>query len=176
MTQRIMKIIIWIVGAAALAVFTLHALHGQGAHYASHGDHNMHMNQGEAHNKTTNPAPRAVKAFSARLTISLGHIASAGTSLPVPTGISCTKAKPATCHGEINCSGAASAQKGVCAFIERAPSLFTPLRGVACTEIYGGPETAHITGQVDGRAVDFKITRADGCQIGLWSMHEALWR
>jgi len=35
----------------------------------------------------------------------------------------------------------------------------------ACTEIYGGPETARVTGMLDGRRVDTSITRNDGCGI-----------
>lgn len=35
----------------------------------------------------------------------------------------------------------------------------------ACTLQYGGPEKAHVTGTVDGKAVDVKFDRADGCGI-----------
>jgi hypothetical protein len=35
----------------------------------------------------------------------------------------------------------------------------------ACTEIYGGPETAHVTGTLGGSRVDASITRNDGCGI-----------
>lgn len=35
----------------------------------------------------------------------------------------------------------------------------------ACTEIYGGPETAHVTGMLGGRRVDTSISRNDGCGI-----------
>ena len=35
----------------------------------------------------------------------------------------------------------------------------------ACTEIYGGPETAHVTGTLDGKAIDVTITRNNGCGI-----------
>jgi hypothetical protein len=35
----------------------------------------------------------------------------------------------------------------------------------ACTEIYGGPETAHVTGTLGGRRVNATITRNDGCGI-----------
>ncbi len=37
-----------------------------------------------------------------------------------------------------------------------------------CTEIYGGPQHASITGRVDGRSVDARITRANGCEIDTW--------
>ena len=35
----------------------------------------------------------------------------------------------------------------------------------ACTELYGGPETAHLTGTLDGEPVDVTITRNNGCGI-----------
>jgi hypothetical protein len=35
----------------------------------------------------------------------------------------------------------------------------------ACTEIYGGPETAHVTGTLGGRRVDATISRNNGCGI-----------
>jgi hypothetical protein len=39
---------------------------------------------------------------------------------------------------------------------------------MACTEIYGGPQVAIVTGRVDGRRVWAKLTRIDGCQIARW--------
>jgi hypothetical protein len=35
----------------------------------------------------------------------------------------------------------------------------------ACTEIYGGPETAHVRGTLGARRVDATISRNDGCGI-----------
>lgn len=37
-----------------------------------------------------------------------------------------------------------------------------------CTEIYGGPDEAHITGTLDGQPVDLVVDRADGCGIDDW--------
>lgn len=37
-----------------------------------------------------------------------------------------------------------------------------------CTEQYGGPDRAHITGEIDGQPVDTTIDRADGCGIADW--------
>ena len=45
----------------------------------------------------------------------------------------------------------------------------------ACTELYGGPETAHVTGTLEGEAVDVTITRNDGCGIADYeALFEAL--
>lgn len=49
------------------------------------------------------------------------------------------------------------------------PEVFEPLpRGKACTMIYGGPQTARVTGVVDGKAVDASFNRTNGCEIDRW--------
>ena len=46
---------------------------------------------------------------------------------------------------------------------------FTPVPAdLACTELYGGPQLAIVSGTVDGRRVWAKLTRIDGCQIARW--------
>jgi Subtilisin inhibitor-like len=46
---------------------------------------------------------------------------------------------------------------------------FRPVPGdMACTELYGGPQLAIVTGHIDGRRVWAKLTRIDGCQIARW--------
>lgn len=40
-----------------------------------------------------------------------------------------------------------------------------PDKGRQCTQIYGGPETAHVTGTIDGERVDRRFTRTNGCEI-----------
>ncbi len=37
-----------------------------------------------------------------------------------------------------------------------------------CTEIYGGPQTATITGIYQGADVDASFSRENGCEIGRW--------
>ncbi|MET9620319.1 MULTISPECIES: SSI family serine proteinase inhibitor [unclassified Streptomyces] len=37
-----------------------------------------------------------------------------------------------------------------------------------CTQQYGGPALAHITGKWQGRSVDARFSRADGCEIDRW--------
>jgi Subtilisin inhibitor-like len=39
---------------------------------------------------------------------------------------------------------------------------------MACTELYGGPQRAIVSGRIDGRRVWAKLTRVDGCQIARW--------
>jgi hypothetical protein len=38
----------------------------------------------------------------------------------------------------------------------------------ACTQLYGGPETARISGTIEGRKVDRRFSRTDGCEIADW--------
>ena len=38
----------------------------------------------------------------------------------------------------------------------------------ACTQIYGGPQTASITGTLRGEHVDARFKRTDGCEIARW--------
>ena len=37
--------------------------------------------------------------------------------------------------------------------------------GMACTEIYGGPDTATISGTLHGEAVNATLRRSNGCEI-----------
>ena len=49
------------------------------------------------------------------------------------------------------------------------PETFEPVsRGVACTQQYGGPETATITGTLRGEQVDAEFSRNNGCEISRW--------
>ncbi|MGZ4660154.1 MAG: serine protease inhibitor, partial [Arthrobacter sp.] len=38
----------------------------------------------------------------------------------------------------------------------------------ACTQQYGGPQKATVTGSVDGVAVDSSFARTNGCEISAW--------
>ena len=39
----------------------------------------------------------------------------------------------------------------------------------ACTEIFGGPQVAIVSGHVDGHRVWARLSRVDGCQIARWT-------
>jgi hypothetical protein len=48
--------------------------------------------------------------------------------------------------------------------------LFAPLPPNAiCTEVYGGPQRARVTGMVDGRPVWATFSRSNGCEIARWA-------
>jgi Subtilisin inhibitor-like len=47
---------------------------------------------------------------------------------------------------------------------------FAPVpKGTACTQIYGGPEIANVSGTFDGERVDTKFSRGDGCELERWN-------
>ena len=43
-----------------------------------------------------------------------------------------------------------------------------------CTEIYGGPQTATVTGTFRGEPVSAEFSRTNGCEIARWDGHVAL--
>lgn len=48
-------------------------------------------------------------------------------------------------------------------------AAFTPTpRDAMCTEIYGGPQLATVTGTVDGTTIDATFSRTNGCEISRW--------
>jgi hypothetical protein len=49
-----------------------------------------------------------------------------------------------------------------------------PAEDRACTQIYGGPQTARITGTFGAQDVARSITRTNGCEIEDWKQADAL--
>jgi hypothetical protein len=48
--------------------------------------------------------------------------------------------------------------------------LFAPLHGEAvCTQIYGGPQVARVTGKIGAKRISATFSRTDGCQIARWN-------
>ena len=55
------------------------------------------------------------------------------------------------------------------------PADFEPVPDdVACTEQFGGPETATVSGTLNGRDVDARFARNNGCEIARWEKVSAL--
>jgi hypothetical protein len=44
----------------------------------------------------------------------------------------------------------------------------------ACTQLYGGPQTATIEGTLRGEPVDLSFSRVNGCEIARWDAARAL--
>lgn len=76
------------------------------------------------------------------------------------------RAEKARADGFLRDAGAAAACKRartIAGFLAAAPS-----RKRICTQIYGGPQRARITGTIGARRIDRRFKRTDGCAIGDW--------
>lgn len=63
------------------------------------------------------------------------------------------------------------AASAACAAIKENAGLVspsTPATDQACTQQYGGPQKATVTGVVDGVPVDAAFSRTNGCEISAW--------
>jgi hypothetical protein len=90
--------------------------------------------------------------------------------------------------GSLTCRGAERRATGVLDGRASAAELCAQARGVAelltsepdktrsCTQIYGGPETARVTGTIDGEKVDRRFTRTNGCEIADYTRAAGLLR
>lgn len=72
------------------------------------------------------------------------------------------------------CAGVAEGShpepEAACAHLRGLAEPFAPIPAdVACTEQYGGPETATVTGVWGGEPVELELHRANGCGISQWS-------
>ena len=65
--------------------------------------------------------------------------------------------------------------EAACAHLTAMEDPFAPIPDdVACTEQYGGPQSAHIAGLWGGEPVDLEVTRVDGCRISQWDSLQPL--
>jgi hypothetical protein len=79
--------------------------------------------------------------------------------------------------GTLTCRGAERRAAGALAGRASAAELCAQARGNAellttkpdrrrtCTQIYGGPQTAVVTGTIGGEKVDRRFTRTNGCEL-----------
>ena len=62
-----------------------------------------------------------------------------------------------------------------CELLRGLEDPFAPVPADAmCTDLYGGPQTATVTGTLAGEPVDAEFSRADGCQISRWDAYVPL--
>lgn len=105
---------------------------------------------------------------SAELTITVGSIevpVAKSATLRIGTdGVSAT----GFLGGSVEAGEAAAAALDAPSVRDRL--LIPPPAGRTCTEIYGGPDVAHVTGAIEGAAVDASFDRANGCGIADWDL------
>ncbi len=59
--------------------------------------------------------------------------------------------------------------QNACDAIAGAKAPWAPVpKDMACTQVYGGAQTATVTGTWRGEQVDARYARNDGCQIARW--------
>ncbi|MDR6557887.1 hypothetical protein J2809_002247 [Arthrobacter pascens] len=59
-----------------------------------------------------------------------------------------------------------------CAALKGNPAILNqpaPRKDVSCTQQYGGPQVATVTGAVDGTPVETTFMLRNGCEIGAWN-------
>jgi hypothetical protein len=71
------------------------------------------------------------------------------------------------CAGQVE--GTHPDAAAACAHLSGLDDPFAPLPAdQLCTELYGGPQTARITGVWGGEPVDLAVARTNGCEISQW--------
>ncbi|GHG42933.1 hypothetical protein GCM10012320_06580 [Sinomonas cellulolyticus] len=67
------------------------------------------------------------------------------------------------------------AAASACALVAAHPGLLgPPPKDRVCTQLYGGPDVATVSGTVDGAPVSRQFTRTDGCGVADWAAAQAL--
>lgn len=82
---------------------------------------------------------------------------------PTQLEVEVTEARPEPIRMTLTCGGTCDVDR-----LEKAIALADDESRI-CTTQYGGPETAHVTGTVEGRDVDVTLTRSDGCGISSYA-------
>lgn len=62
--------------------------------------------------------------------------------------------------------------RAVCSKLKQVSTkTFEPVpAGTACTEIYGGPQTAQVSGRLAGKTIRAEFGRTNGCEIARWGL------
>jgi Subtilisin inhibitor-like len=57
-----------------------------------------------------------------------------------------------------------------CRKLAQLGAWYAPIpEGTACTQVFGGPETARVTGRYRGRRLWIAFQRRNGCEIARWT-------
>jgi Subtilisin inhibitor-like len=94
-------------------------------------------------------------------------------TIVVNTGSGATKTWRLTCYPP---GGTHPDPEAACRALQSNGTVALPPvpKDKACTQIYGGPETATVTGTWQGEPVMSTFARNDGCQISRWKLMEGL--
>lgn len=110
--------------------------------------------------------------------LTVDGVATRSTQDPTAAPIEVPFAGTLDCRGTPSGTGMfATTATEACRQVIAHPRVFETVRADparVCTEIYGGPQRAKITGTVSATPVDLEVTRTDGCGIDDWSRLEWL--
>lgn len=120
--------------------------------------------------ETTSPAPSPSAApvtsgpgqGNAELAI---MVMPSATATPANFTLVCQNGAPAAESQHPNAATACIALKNNAALLSPAPRP----KDQACTQQYGGPQQATVTGVVDGKPVEASFSLRDGCEIAAWT-------
>lgn len=114
-----------------------------------------------ADSSPTASAPPAASATSAALTITVRQDAAAE---PVQYVLECVDGAPGPA------STLPGAEAACAAVAKLGAEFFTarPNKDIICTQQYGGPQTASISGEINGTPVLAAFALTDGCEISRW--------
>ncbi|WP_432502293.1 SSI family serine proteinase inhibitor [Kineococcus arenarius] len=96
-------------------------------------------------------------------------------TVTVDDGAGSTSTWTLTCAADGTAGGTHPDPAAACAALAAAQEPFAPVPpDTACTQVYGGPQRATVTGTWDGREVSAQFDRTDGCQVARWNAVAAL--
>jgi hypothetical protein len=75
---------------------------------------------------------------------------------------------------EVTCE--AAGDSAICGVVAKLPAKVfeEPSGTTACTQQFGGPETATVEGTINGDPVSTRFSRENGCQIARWDAAKEL--
>jgi hypothetical protein len=120
-----------------------------------------------APSKSTPPNTQEGTAMDADLTVVL---TSAESDARIERKLVCRDSQPA------DGSTVRDAEAACAALTKHGERVFfeLPDRNRICTQQYGGPQQARVTGTISGREVDKQFSLTDGCKISEWNSMQAL--
>ena len=117
---------------------------------------------------------------AAELEVTLRGIGDKSSGIGIPSRARCSKSIPARCTAAISCppNDDLPDQQRLCTWLAstgHAALLAAPPEREVCTQVYGGPETARVTGTFGDTDVDAEFSRQNGCAIARWHLVAPLW-
>ncbi len=123
--------------------------------------------------ETSGPTPGTTMPVTPNVHDAPTSTAETDLTIVVNTGSGATKTWRLTCNPP---GGTHPDPEAACRALQSNGTVALPPvpKDKACTQIYGGPETATITGTWQGKPVMSTFARNDGCQISRWKLMEGL--